>query len=427
MNLCSLILKTYFGESDKPGSLSFYIARLKRKRVSEESSSYHAANELMRNVFDSMVLRLWQEELGIDSSETLDELGASQDATTMLNQVCTTADAIRTRYLIRPEANRKAYGNANTNAALFIRDMLVYIELGDAIKQGDVGRIEAVLVPITITFQAGGTKNYANQLLRLAFDIRHTWTELQTDAIFSSWLVNTTGKAGGWIPSDLYQEHNNLFTKVRYSAKGSNRTFANMSQDSSVNCRTYGVIKANVTKAFGVSHNSGFHSTVSATKDVRRVVRSLEDIGKLYHGDQYQGSSSEYEDSSVLGDINWRFDQEVDRELDDNEELGELSWSETDHDTDPGEGDEDGEISSDGEFEIAQENVDDTVDIALEMRKVDINSGASDEEAIEENLRRAARDYKAEVDEDEDDDGAITCSCEDPKDPFVDHNHCKHF
>ncbi|KAF9137473.1 hypothetical protein BGX30_010186 [Mortierella sp. GBA39] len=102
------------------------------------------------------------------------------------NQVSTAAEAIRTQYLVRPEANRKTYGNANTNAALFIRDILVYIELGDAIKQGDVGRIEAVLVPITVMFQAGGTKNYPNQLLRLAFDIRHSWTKLRTDAIFSS-------------------------------------------------------------------------------------------------------------------------------------------------------------------------------------------------------------------------------------------------
>ncbi|KAI9233671.1 MAG: hypothetical protein BYD32DRAFT_373110 [Podila humilis] len=178
MNLCSLMVKTYFGESDKPGSLSFYVARLKRKRISEGSSSFHAADELLRNVFNGMVLWLWKEELGIDSSKTLDELGANQDMTTMLNQVFTAAEAIRARYLVRPEANRKAYGNANTNAALFIRDMLVYIELGDAIKQGDVRRIEAVLMPITIMFQAGGTKNYANLLLRLAFDICHTWTEL---------------------------------------------------------------------------------------------------------------------------------------------------------------------------------------------------------------------------------------------------------
>ncbi|KAF9016871.1 hypothetical protein BGZ52_005527, partial [Haplosporangium bisporale] len=468
MNLCSLMVKTYFGESDKPGSLSFYVARLKRKRISEGSSSFHAADELLRNVFDGMVLRLWKEELGIDSSKTLDELGANQDTTTMLNQVFTAAEAIRARYLVRPEANRKAYGNANTNAALFIRDMLVYIELGDAIKQGDVGRIEAVLMPITVMFQAGGTKNYANLLLRLAFDIRHTWTELRTDAIFSSWLVNTTGKAGGWIPSDLYQEHNNLYTKVRYAAKGSNRTFVNMSQDSSVNCRTYGFIKANVTKAFGVSHNSGFHSTVSAAKDVGRVVQSLEErgvlgintrpakdhtitpakdlyflgqknmiqgdlesfhrsIGRFDRNDQYQSSSSEYDDSSILGDINFRFDQEVDEELDDNEELGEFTESKTDHDTDSDEGGGDSEVSLDGELEITQENADDMVDIAREMRKVDINSRASDKEAIEEILRQATRDYIAEVDEDEDDDRASTCSCEDSKNPFIDHRHCKHF
>ena len=190
---------------DKPGSLSFYVARLKRKRVSEGSSSFRAADELMRNVFDGMVLRLWQGELGIDSLETLDTLGAKQDTTTILNQVVAAAEVIRTRYLVHPEANRKAYGNATTNAALFIRDMLVYIELGDAIKQGDVRHVGAILAPITLMFQAGGTKNYANQLLRLAFDIRHTWTEPRTDAIFSSWLVNTTGKAGGWIPLDLYQ------------------------------------------------------------------------------------------------------------------------------------------------------------------------------------------------------------------------------
>ncbi|KAG0205006.1 hypothetical protein BGX33_008156, partial [Mortierella sp. NVP41] len=188
MNLCSLILKTYLGESDKPGSLSFYVARLKRKRISEGSSSFHAADELMRNVFDGMVLRLWQEELGIDPSEPSEAFGPNQDPTRMLDQVSTAAEAIRTRHLVRPEMNRKAYGNANTNAALFIRDMLVYIELGDAIKQGDVGRIEAVLVPITVMFQAGGTKNYANQLLRLVFDIRHTWTERRMDAVFSSWL-----------------------------------------------------------------------------------------------------------------------------------------------------------------------------------------------------------------------------------------------
>lgn len=241
-----------------------------------------------------------------------------------------------------------------------------------------------------------------------------------------------------------------------------------MSQYSLVNCRTYGVIKANVTQAFGVSHNSGFHSTVSAAKDVGRVVRSLEErgvlgintrpvkdhtikpakdlyllgqnnmvhgnldsflqsIGRFNRNDQHQGSSSEYDNSSLLGDINYRFDQEMHDERDDNEDLGEFSESETDYNTECGEENEDGEVSSDGELEITQENVDDTVDIARKMGKVNINSRATDEEAIEEIFRRTTRDYIAEADEDEDGDGASTCSCEDPNDPFVDHKHCKHF
>jgi hypothetical protein len=186
MNLCKLILKTHLGEPDKPGSLSFFIARLKRRRVSEESPNFYAADELIRNVFDGMILRLWLEELRIGSSTTLDKWGESLDTNTLSIHIPVAAEAIRIRYLVCPEANRKAYGNANTSAALFIRDILIYIELGNAIKQGNVGRIEAVLLPITVMFQAGGTKNYANQLLRLAFDIRHTWTELRLDAIFSS-------------------------------------------------------------------------------------------------------------------------------------------------------------------------------------------------------------------------------------------------
>ncbi|KAG9065028.1 hypothetical protein KI688_002348 [Linnemannia hyalina] len=97
--------------------------------------------------------------------------------------------------------------------------------------------------------------------------------------------------------------------------------------------------------------------------------RCVEGSGRFYRNDQYQdssseyqgssseyqGSSSEYDDSSILGDLNFRFVQEVDEELDDNEELGEFTESETDHDTDSDEGSRDSEVSSD-ELEITQVN-----------------------------------------------------------------------
>lgn len=99
-------------------------------------------------------------------------------------------------------------------------------------------------------------------------------------------------------------------------------------------------------------------------------------IVRFYRNDQDLGSSSEYDDSSISGDIKTRFEQEVDGEQDDNEELGGFTESETDHDTNFGEGGGDSEVSSDEELEITQENADDMVDIAREMRNVDINSDA---------------------------------------------------
>ncbi|KAG0294349.1 hypothetical protein BGZ96_001344 [Linnemannia gamsii] len=109
------------------------------------------------------------------------------------------------------------------------------------------------------------------------------------------------------------------------------------------------------------------------------------------------------------------------------EEQDDFTESETDHDTDFGGGGENIEVNSDEELQNTQENTEDMVDIAREMRRVDVNSDASEKEGIEDILTQASRDYNTEVDEDEDDDGLRTCSCEDPKDSFVDHKHCKHF
>lgn len=43
--------------------------------------------------------------------------------------------------------------------------MLFYIELGCVIKAGDISHIEENIHWLTLMFQAGGAKNYANELL----------------------------------------------------------------------------------------------------------------------------------------------------------------------------------------------------------------------------------------------------------------------
>ncbi|ORZ28544.1 hypothetical protein BCR41DRAFT_331178, partial [Lobosporangium transversale] len=68
-------------------------------------------------------------------------------------------------------------GTTSRNSALFLRDMLFYLELSSAIKAGDHGRIEEILKWITIMFQAGSTKNYANELLHLHCGFAYSWSK----------------------------------------------------------------------------------------------------------------------------------------------------------------------------------------------------------------------------------------------------------
>ncbi|KAG0359965.1 hypothetical protein BGX24_005661, partial [Mortierella sp. AD032] len=276
-NLSSAILRTHYGTSRTPGSVGYNIDMLSRKRLAKDKPNFHDADEMLRQTFDAMVLRLWQNELGTD----LEAIGTHMIETKSMQESIAMAVESLCEELcdVDSEIYQQTYGNANTSAMLFIRDMLVYIELCAAIKQGDIGRIEHVLKTITIMFQSVATKNYAVHTLRLSQEILCGWSETRKIAMLSSMLINTTGKDNSWIPSDLYQEHNNLLTKIRYAAGGSNRSWDYLDRSASMNIRLFGDIQDMVETAFNVPHNSKYHKTVDATKDIKTIMNSL----KSYH------------------------------------------------------------------------------------------------------------------------------------------------
>ncbi|KAI8354355.1 hypothetical protein B0O80DRAFT_498363 [Mortierella sp. GBAus27b] len=149
------------------------------------------------------------------------------------------------------------YRTTTVNAALFLRDMVIYLELCASIKSGDIKRIEEVLRIITLMLQAGGTKNYALELLRLI------------------------GVEDKWIPADLYQEHNNLLTKSIHSAKGSNMSWSTLSGSLSANVRLFSKIASRFESQYDTPFNSSYHSTMSAERDIMEIARSLKMHGIL--------------------------------------------------------------------------------------------------------------------------------------------------
>ncbi|KAF9983205.1 hypothetical protein BGZ65_002057 [Modicella reniformis] len=285
MILCSTILRTHYGSVSKPGSLAFFIAKLERKRLKPDMPCYNTANEFLRNVYEAMVRRLWQVELNAEKLDVYEtEMRKTGESPSVFkNKLHSVAKDIRTKYFDSYNNLAKRLGNTNRNAAMFLRDMTVYIELCAGIKSGDIGRIEEALKFVTIMLQAGGTKNYANELLRLNYGMRHAWSAQKKSAIFSSWLVNTKGLEDEWIPTDLYQEQNNLLTKTIHSAKGSNMSWDTLADTISTNIRLFSKIASKLESQYEIPFNSNYHSVMSAEIDMGRIVRALKEHDIFSH------------------------------------------------------------------------------------------------------------------------------------------------
>ncbi|KAG0240046.1 hypothetical protein BG011_003782, partial [Mortierella polycephala] len=91
-----------------------------------------------------MVLRLWEVQMRRDpQSDKLDLETYGDIHKQEMHLFLTQSGAnIRETYFINSAKLSDNFGNVNVNAALFLRDMVVYKELSSAIKMGDVGRIK---------------------------------------------------------------------------------------------------------------------------------------------------------------------------------------------------------------------------------------------------------------------------------------------
>ncbi|KAG0280266.1 hypothetical protein BGZ97_009440, partial [Linnemannia gamsii] len=159
--------------------------------------------------------------------------------------------------------------------------MAVYIELGSAIKAGDIGRIRSILPTIMLMMHGGGNTNYACELLRLLHGMRYTWTVEWERRVLSSMLVNPKGVAGGWMATDMYQETNNYLLKAVFAAKGPNMSWDYLRDFVSTNIRAFQEIARMFERAVGAKFHSPAHVRSSSELDVYKVKRAFQESGIL--------------------------------------------------------------------------------------------------------------------------------------------------
>lgn len=133
------IVRNYYGRNDKyPGSIQFNNEILQRKRVSYDKQDYYSAVELLLHSFEALVLRLWEIEFGCTGIIQLKEMLKSFDNATFVDKISSGAENIAHKCHDKlQDQNSKA----SINAAYFIKDMALFLEMSGAIRGGDIGRI----------------------------------------------------------------------------------------------------------------------------------------------------------------------------------------------------------------------------------------------------------------------------------------------
>ncbi|KAF9150012.1 hypothetical protein DFQ26_001730, partial [Actinomortierella ambigua] len=182
MVLSNTILKIHWGAISAPGSLSYLVNRLDRKRVyCNDKSDFHTANQFLRRVFVAILEHLWDTEGARSDDDDRPEwqFAAAHDF----------AKSIHDR-IFSDKETLEMLPLGDRNALLFLRDMLVYVELDASIKTGDIGRIANVLQTITIMLQDAGRRRYSLELLRFTYLIRQAWSDDWRRTILSSMLIN---------------------------------------------------------------------------------------------------------------------------------------------------------------------------------------------------------------------------------------------
>ncbi|KAA1473667.1 hypothetical protein DENSPDRAFT_780361, partial [Dentipellis sp. KUC8613] len=110
---------------------------------------------------------------------------------------------------------------------LFNTDVLSYLDLREATRTGDVGRLEDLFPYLLMRFAGGGNNKYMIEMLEILQGLHREWPDTLKHIVRNHcWLINRTGKRDGFVPVDRAQEQNIKDLKVTYHSFGPGATLA---------------------------------------------------------------------------------------------------------------------------------------------------------------------------------------------------------
>ncbi|KAK7006968.1 hypothetical protein R3P38DRAFT_3213765 [Favolaschia claudopus] len=179
MALANSIHKQYLGTSAAIGSLRQAFDVLQRKGLISQSTKgpfWHNLDEAIHHIGEAHFPACW---LDIGGVEKLEDLKSKSPA-----ELCELAGKLVRNYASREALNKledlgpDARDGVFYQWTMFNMDVLPYLQLREAIKSGEIGRIEDFLPLLLFRFSGGGFPKYTIEILELLQGLHREWPEV---------------------------------------------------------------------------------------------------------------------------------------------------------------------------------------------------------------------------------------------------------
>lgn len=264
------LYKQYYGTSNSVGQLRHAFDLLHKRKMSSPATKgpfWNDLDEALRHISEAHFRTGWLELTKVNKLEELKKKSPEElqsYAAQILDRFASMSALVNLRQ--RLESEKRDLVQENT--IMWNTDILPYLELTAAMKQGDVGRMEDLLPTILFRFAGGGNFKYTVEILEMLQGLHGEWPpEVREYVMKHCWLVNREGRRDSFVAVDQAQEQNIKDIKVTYRSFGPGATWSYL-QTVSPAIPTLRAVQRHFESEFGTLTRGKRHGEVRKDLDV---------------------------------------------------------------------------------------------------------------------------------------------------------------